>query len=198
MIKIFSGGLLDSNTYVYSTDTGHAMIIDFGVPCERVLEYVNDKNLTVDYLISTHGHYDHINYVGDYKKAFENAKILCHVDELDLIRDPDGNLSTFFGLNNSYDVGYGVLHEGDTVSLENGEGSVDFTVIHSPGHTCGCICLYCEKEKIMFTGDVLFANGYGRVDLKYASPRDMASSLRRLYTFKGVKIYPGHGENAKI
>ena len=71
MIKIFSGGLLDSNTYVYSTDTGHAMIIDFGVPCERVLEYVNDKNLTVDYLISTHGHYDHINYVGDYKKAFE-------------------------------------------------------------------------------------------------------------------------------
>ena len=129
MIKIFSGGLLDSNTYVYSTDTGHAMIIDFGVPCERVLEYVNDKNLTVDYLISTHGHYDHINYVGDYKKAFENAKILCHVDELDLIRDPDGNLSTFFGLNNSYDVGYGVLREGDTVSLEVPSGSVNLKVL---------------------------------------------------------------------
>ena len=198
MIKTFNLGLLDSNTYVYSTDTHHAMIIDFGVPCERVLKYVKENNLTVDYLISTHGHYDHINYVGDYKKSFENAKILCHVDEIDLIRDPDGNLSTFFGLNNSYDVGYEFLHDGDTVSLENTEGSVDFTVIHAPGHTAGCMCLYCEDEKIMFTGDVLFANGYGRVDLKYASPRDMASSLRRLYTYKGVKIFPGHGESDTI
>ena len=195
MIKTFNLGLLDSNTYVYSTDTHHAMIIDFGVPCERVLKYVKENNLTVDYLISTHGHYDHINYVGDYKKSFKNAKILCHVDEIDLIRDPDGNLSTFFGLDNSYDVGYEFLHDGDTVSLENTEGSVDFTVIHAPGHTAGCMCLYCEDEKIMFTGDVLFANGYGRVDLKYASPRDMASSLRRLYTYKGVKIFPGHGES---
>ena len=195
MIKTFNLGLLDSNTYVYSTDTHHAMIIDFGVPCERVLKYVKENNLTVDYLISTHGHYDHINYVGDYKKSFKNAKILCHVDETDRIRDPDGNLSTFFGLDNSYDVGYEFLHDGDTVSLENTEGSVDFTVIHAPGHTAGCMCLYCEDEKIMFTGDVLFANGYGRVDLKYASPRDMASSLRRLYTYKGVKIFPGHGES---
>ena len=198
MIKTFNLGLLDSNTYVYSTDTGHAAIIDFGVPCERVLKYVKENNLTVEYLISTHGHYDHINYVGDYKKSFKNAKILCHVDEIDLIRDPDGNLSTFFGLDNSYDVGYEFLHDGDTVSLENTEGSVDFTVIHAPGHTAGCMCLYCENEKIMFTGDVLFANGYGRVDLKYASPRDMASSLRRLYTYKGVKIFPGHGESDTI
>ena len=198
MIKTFNLGLLDSNTYVYLTDTHHAMIIDFGVPCERVLKYVKENNLTVDYLISTHGHYDHINYVGDYKKAFPDAKILCHVDEIDLIRDPDGNLSTFFGLNNSYDVGYEFLHDGDTVSLENAEGSVDFTVIHAPGHTAGCMCLYCEDEKIMFTGDVLFACGYGRVDLKYASPRDMASSLRKLYTYKGVKIFPGHGESDTI
>ena len=198
MVKTFGAGLLDSNTYVYFTDTGSAMIIDFGVPCERVLKYVKENNLTVDYLISTHGHYDHINYVGDYKKAFPDAKILCHVDELDLIRDPEGNLSVFFGLNNSYDVGYDTLKDGDIVSLENTEGSVDFTVIHAPGHTAGCMCLYCEDEKIMFTGDVLFANGYGRVDLKYASPRDMASSLRRLYTYKGVKIFPGHGESDTI
>ena len=198
IIKTFSGGLLDSNTYVYSTESGHAMIIDFGVPLEGVRQYVVEKGLTVDYLISTHGHYDHINYVGDYKKAFPCAKILCHVDELDLIRDPEGNLSIYFGLCNSYDVGYEVLRDGDTVSLENTEGSVDFAVIHAPGHTAGCMCLYCENEKIMFTGDVLFACGYGRVDLKYASPYDMQESLRKLYTYKGVKIYPGHGGSATI
>ncbi|MBQ4107772.1 MAG: MBL fold metallo-hydrolase [Clostridia bacterium] len=198
MIKTFSGGLLDSNTYVYFTDTGCAMIIDFGVPLEMVKQYVDENKLTVEYLVSTHGHYDHINYVGDYKKAFPNAKILCHVDELEVIRDPEGNLSVFFGLSNSYDVGYQALNDGDVISLENSEGSVDFTVIHAPGHTSGCMCLYAPDEKIMFTGDVLFACGYGRVDLKYASPRDMAASLKRLYTYKGVKIYPGHGGTATI
>lgn len=198
MIKTFSGGLLDSNVYVYFTDTGSAMIVDFGVPADRVEQFVLEKGLTVKYLVSTHGHYDHINYVGDYQKTFPNAKILCHVDEIDVIRDPEGNLSSYFGLENSYDVGYATLVDKDIVSLENGEGSVDFTVIHAPGHTKGCMCLYQHDEKIMFTGDVLFANGYGRVDLKYASPRDMAESLRMLYTYKGVKIYPGHGGSATI
>lgn len=198
MVKTFGAGLLDSNTYVYFTDTGSAMIVDFGVPVDTVRRYCEENDLKVEYLVSTHGHYDHINYVGDYKKAFPNAKILCHVDELDLIRDPEGNLSAFFGLSNSYDVGYELLNDNDVISLKNGQGSVDFTVIHAPGHTSGCMCLYAPSEKIMFTGDVLFANGYGRVDLKYASPRDMASSLRKLYTYSGVKIYPGHGESSII
>lgn len=198
MVKTFGAGLLDSNTYVYFTDTGSAMIVDFGVPVDTVRRYVEENDLKVEYLASTHGHYDHINYVGDYKKTFPNAKILCHVDELDLIRDPEGNLSAFFGLSNSYDVGYELLNDNDVISLKNGQGSVDFTVIHAPGHTSGCMCLYAPSEKIMFTGDVLFANGYGRVDLKYASPRDMASSLRKLYTYSRVKIYPGHGESSII
>lgn len=198
MIKVFDGGLLDSNTYVYSTDTGHAMIIDFGVTVDEVKKYVEMSGLAVEYLVLTHGHYDHINYIGDYQKAFPSARVLCHENEIELIRDPEGNLSLFFGLRNSYDIGYQLLKDGDTISLENSEGRVDFTVILAPGHTSGCMCLYNEDEKIMFTGDVLFANGYGRVDLKYASPSDMATSLRKLYTYEGVKIYPGHGGSAII
>lgn len=199
MIKAFNTGLLDSNTYVYSTDTGHAMIIDFGVPLDPVKKYVEENGLIVDYLVSTHGHYDHINYVGDYKKAFKDATLACHENELDLIRDSEGNLSLFFGLNNSYDIGYKTLKDKEVIFLENSEGRVDFEVIHAPGHTSGCMCLYNAKENIMFTGDVLFANGYGRVDLKYASPSDMANSLRKLYKeYKGITIYPGHGGSAII
>ena len=66
------------------------------------------------------------------------------------------------------------------------------------GINAGSPYTVAEEEKIMFTGDVLFANGYGRVDLKYASPSDMATSLRKLYTYEGVKIYPGHGGSAII
>ena len=198
MLKTFYNGLLDSNTYVYSTDEGHAMIVDFGVPVDSVKEYVKENGLTVDYLALTHGHYDHINYIGDYKKAFPLAKIVCHRGEKCVIEDPEGNLSIFFGLYNSYDVGYQLLDEKDAISLENNGGSVDFLVIHAPGHTPGCMCLYNEKEKIMFTGDVVFAQGYGRTDFKYASPRDMVKSLEKIYSYKGITIYPGHYGSAKI
>ena len=199
MIKLFNNGLLDSNTYVYATETGNAMIIDFGVPLDTVLEYVKEKSLTVDYLVLTHGHYDHINYIGDYKKAFHDATVICHEEEMPLICDPEGNLSSYFGLNNSYDVGYKTVREGDRVLLKNGGECTIFEVIHAPGHTPGCICLYEPNEKIMFTGDVVFANGYGRTDFKYASPSDMINSLRRIYKgYKGVTIYPGHYESAEL
>lgn len=199
MIKTFTNGLLDSNTYVYSTENGHAMIIDFGVPIDTVLEYVKENNLTVDYLVLTHGHYDHINYIGDYQKAFGGATLICHEAEIELIRDPEGNLSSYFGLSNSYDIGYKTVKDGDTIFLENSEGSVEFSVIHAPGHTPGCICIYEPMEKIMFTGDVVFANGYGRTDFKYASPSDMLSSLRGIFkAYKGTTIFPGHYESAEI
>ena len=199
MIKLFNNGLLDSNTYVYATETGNAMIIDFGVPLDTVLEYVKEKSLTVDYLVLTHGHYDHINYIGDYKKAFHDATVICHEEEMPLICDPEGNLSSYFGLNNSYDVGYKTVREGDRVLLKNGGECTIFEVIHAPGHTPGCICLYEPNEKIMFTGDVVFANGYGRTDFKYASPSDMLNTLRRIFKeFKGTRIFPGHYNDAKI
>ena len=187
MLKTFYNGLLDSNTYVYSTDEGRAMIVDFGVPVDSVLEYVNSNKLTVDYLALTHGHYDHINYIGDYKKAFPEAKIVCHKDEKCVILDPEGNLSLFFGLYNSYDVGYEYLDENDEISLKNGEECTIFKVISAPGHTPGCMCLYNEKEQIMFTGDVLFADGQGRVDFKYASPSDMITVIGDILVVETMK-----------
>ena len=199
MLKSFNNGLLDSNTYVYSTDARHAMIVDFGVPVDCVKEYVHTNGLTVDYLVLTHGHYDHINYIGDYQKAFGGAKVVCHEDEIQLIRDPEGNLSSYFGLSNSYDIGYNTVRDGDIISLKNGEECTNFEVIHAPGHTPGCICIYESSEKIMFTGDVIFANGSGRTDFKYASPSDMLNSLRKIFkTYNGVRIYPGHYESAII
>ena len=199
MIKTFDHGLLGSNTYLYVTDADHAMIIDCGCDPKELLKYVEKNKITVDYVVLTHGHYDHIDFIGEYAQSFKNAEIICHREELPLISDPEGNLSCFFGFSKKYEENYKTVKEGDIISLpKKGGGRVEFSVIHAPGHTAGCICLYCEEEKTMFTGDVLFANGYGRVDLKYASPTDMGASLRRLYTYEGVTIYPGHGESATI
>ena len=68
-----------------------------------------------------------------------------------------------------------------------------FKVLHTPGHTPGSICLLDEKSKIMYTGDTLFKNSYGRVDFKYGNPLQMRSSLLRLYSLdKDITFYPGH------
>lgn len=199
MIKTFDGGLLDSNTYLYVTDKKHAMIVDCGVVPDEIISYTQKEGIIVDYIALTHGHYDHIDYIGDYVNAYPNAKIICAREELRVISDPEANLSIFFGQSKKYEHNYTPLNEGDIISIPKNDGtSVDFSIIHAPGHTAGCMCLYSKQEGIMFTGDVLFANGYGRVDLKTASPAEMSASLRRLYTYDGVKIYPGHGASAMI
>ncbi|MBQ8163523.1 MAG: MBL fold metallo-hydrolase [Clostridia bacterium] len=199
MIKTFSSGLLDSNTYVVWNEALHAMIIDCGNDICKISEFIEKTGLCVDYIVLTHAHYDHIAYIDEYVEAYPKAKLICHREELCVVNDSEANLSAFFGKARSYDHEYETVDDGDIITLEdeNGEESVDFRVIHAPGHTPGCICFFNEKDRIMFTGDVLFAEGYGRTDLKYADPEKMRSTLYKLLPrVKGVKIYPGHGDTA--
>jgi glyoxylase-like metal-dependent hydrolase (beta-lactamase superfamily II) len=69
-------------------------------------------------------------------------------------------------------------------------------VIQTPGHTPGSVCLYFEKEEVLFTGDTLFADGVGRTDFSYGSEKDLLASLEKLSKLPPkIKIYPGHGES---
>ncbi len=78
-------------------------------------------------------------------------------------------------------------------------GDLKFEVIHTPGHTPGGISLYCEKEKVVFTGDTLFAGTWGRTDLPYSSEEEMAKSLKKLLKLPPeTKVYPGHGRPTTI
>jgi glyoxylase-like metal-dependent hydrolase (beta-lactamase superfamily II) len=82
------------------------------------------------------------------------------------------------------------LNEGDLVPL----GSHEFLVMHLPGHDPGHIALYSEPDRLLLSGDVLFPNGHGRIDIPGASQEEMAASLKRLTALPGdVVVYPGHG-----
>ena len=91
---------------LYVTDADHAMIIDCGCDPKELLKYVEENKITVDYVVLTHGHYDHIDFIGDYAQSFKNAEIICHREELPLISDPEGNLSCFFGFSKKYEENY--------------------------------------------------------------------------------------------
>ncbi len=202
MIKTITGGLLDSNTYIASNDKSkRAMIIDCGTDPSRTVSYVNSEGLFVEYIVLTHGHFDHVDHIEKFASAFPQAKIVCHEDEIKVLLDPEGNLSTLISSSKSYNYPYVTVADGDVITLkaDDAEYNMDFEIIHSPGHTPGSMCLLCKRNRILFTGDVLFSQGYGRVDFKYGSHSDMLCSLRRLlHLDPNITFYPGHGERSKI
>ena len=202
MIKTITGGLLDSNTYIISNDKSkRAMIIDCGTDPTYAVSYVKESELCVDYIVLTHGHFDHVDRIDKFTSAFPQAKIVCHEDEIKVLLDPEGNLSTYISSSKSYNYPYIAVSNGDIITLRADDEAynIDLKIIHSPGHTPGSMCLLCENERIMFTGDVLFAQGYGRVDFKYGSYTDMISSLKYLLKLNpDITFYPGHGGPSKI
>ncbi|MBR2024371.1 MAG: MBL fold metallo-hydrolase [Clostridia bacterium] len=192
-IKTFSNGLLDSNTYVV-WDKKECMIVDMGVNPNEVIAFLNNLDVRVKYLVLTHGHIDHSHYVGDYINLYQTDAI-CHEDEHKVLIDEEANVSKLVGYPCLYDYEYKFVRNDDTITV----GDYEFKVLHMPGHTPGCICLLCEKEKIMFTGDVLFAQGIGRTDFKYGNQVQMIDSLNKIRKLdRGITIYPGHGESATL
>lgn len=196
MYKIFSGGLLGSNTHVvWDSESLECMIADCGNPVGEIKRFIADKGLLVKYVVLTHSHFDHAHYVADFADAFPEAKICAHKEEIKLLFDPEANVSMYFGTPEIYAMPTQILHTGDTISL----GNLDFSVLSTPGHTPGSICLYCKSEKLMLTGDTLFMGGRGRCDFKYGSESEMAASLRKILSMDGdILFLSGHGAPSYI
>lgn len=192
--KRFTEGMLGSNTYVlWDQDTAMAMIIDPGNPPESPAEFIKENNLTVKYIVFTHGHYDHVCYIDGYKKLFD-VPVACMVEENKNLATPYLNASVLFGSAVVYEPGDIELTEGFVFDLGNESGPV---VIHTPGHTSGGICILADK--LMFTGDTLFYNSFGRTDLGDGSTPVLKKSVEKLYAMDDdIVILPGHGTKSTI
>ena len=196
MYKAFSRGLLGSNTYlVYDEGSREAMIVDLGNPPFEVQAAVRELGLNVKYLVLTHAHYDHADYIDKYKTEFPEARVVAHESEIAVMTDSEANVSLYFGAPKSYGYPDKAVKEGDVLTL----GSLEYRVLHTPGHTPGSICLYSCSEGLMLTGDTLFEAGRGRCDLKYGSELDMARSLKRLFAMDASIVFlSGHGGASTI
>ena len=183
LVETFIVGMLSTNCYVAScTQTKEAIIIDPGIDfvseAQPIFSYIGKENLKIKYIVNTHGHSDHIN--GDDIMQKKYAVPIC-IHGLD---------SSFIGDLEKHDAPSDVLlKDGDVVKF----GNVCLKVLHTPGHTMGSICLV--GDKIVFSGDTLFAGSIGRTDFSESSSRDMAVTLRKLVGLPdGLFVYPGHGE----
>ena len=187
LVETFTVGMLSTNCYVASSqETKETIIIDpgldFSSEANPILNYIATQKLNVKFIVNTHGHDDHIKGDELFQQKY-NIPICIHtldehfIEDLEKDKVPPNLL----------------LKEGSLIKL----GNETLKVLHTPGHTPGSICLV--GEKLVFTGDTLFAGGIGRTDFPGGSMSNMRNSLKKLMELPlNLLVYPGHGETSII
>lgn len=184
-------GDYQTNCYIVHDSTAKSCaIIDPGYDAPGILKTVDALGLTVDAILLTHGHFDH---VGAVEQIVNATNCDLWMSEEDYFQFPSPLISYFYPLANSDFTEVQFMEDGQTIHA----GGLAFTAIFTPGHTGGSMCLACENA--LFTGDTLFAGSCGRTDLPGGDANALRRSLERLKALKNAcQVYPGHGESTTL
>jgi glyoxylase-like metal-dependent hydrolase (beta-lactamase superfamily II) len=186
--------MLQTNCYIVGCeDTKEGAIIDPGGDAKLILGEVERLGLKIKYVINTHGHFDHTLANKEVVKA-TGAPLAIHSADAPMLTQGGG--AFFFGImGKASPPANTILEEGQVLTL----GNIQLKVFHMPGHSPGSICLYNEKESVLFDGDVLFNMGIGRYDLPGGNYGVLMQSIRRLLALPDeTAVYPGHGPATTI
>jgi glyoxylase-like metal-dependent hydrolase (beta-lactamase superfamily II) len=186
-------GPLATNVHVLADErTREAIAIDTATPCLAwIADELAARDWTLKLIVSSHGHWDHI---GDNAAVAEHtgADVAVHPLDRDRLTHPRPVAAPF---EIPPSVPAVDLAEGGEVRF----GSIRLRVLHTPGHTEGSVCLYEPDQGLLFSGDTLFAGGWGRVDLPGGDADQMVASLSRLLDLEDrVSVFPGHGDETTI
>lgn len=192
VITIECGRMACNNYLVINDETNECVLIDCSGT--EVLLAAQQEGLTIKAILLTHGHADHIEKLDAVASKCE-CPIYIHAHDADFLKRPEYNLSTrIYGLPLTINASVELLQ--DEMSIE--QAGLDFEVIHTPGHTPGCVCYRCGD--VLFTGDTLFYESIGAELPPFGNGRLEISSIRsRLFTIKEDCVcYPGHGESTSL
>ncbi|MDO5560586.1 MAG: MBL fold metallo-hydrolase [Oscillospiraceae bacterium] len=187
--KLTLGTQFQANCYVLENDKKEALAIDIGGDSSEFLKFIEKNNLRLTKIILTHGHYDHFRGVADVADA-TNAEVFIHKDDAAMLTSAEKSLA--FQISNEVfsPVGkYTVVTEDDIIDF-SGE---PVRIVHTPGHTPGCVCYICGDN--MFSGDTLFRMSIGRTDLPGGDYSQIINSLKKLKALgkdADYHVYPGH------
>lgn len=187
--KIVVGPLM-TNCYIVSSGK-ECVIIDPGAEGERIVDFVQGKELKAKYVLATHGHFDHVSGIRAVRNSLK-AEFHIHSSDLEMVRtapeqamkfadmrvdeigDPDGYVE-----DNSYRI-----------------GNIEIVPVHTPGHTAGSTSFKIGKN--MFSGDTLFSGSIGRMDFG-GSKESMKKTIEMLKGMDDeIAVYPGHGPATTI
>ena len=186
-----------SNCWIFGCDeTREGVVIDPGDEAERILESVENHGLTIKYLIHTHGHLDHVGATAAVQRETGGLTLIHEADQIMLDNLP-AQAALFGGGDPEIPTVDQYIKEGDLISF----GRYVLSVIETPGHSPGGICLKLEgNEQGLFAGDTLFQGSIGRSDLWGGSYEQLMDSIRdQLWQLDDdTVVFPGHGPKTTI
>ena len=196
-MKIYTieAGVFGTNTYlVGDEETGKAVLIDPDGNGKQILNLVEKNGFSLDAILLTHGHFDHIGAV-DELVSLTGVPVYISERDAEMLADGKKNASALF-------FGKGILCHTVPTTLKNGEtlafGNLSFLVRATPGHTRGSVCFFLGED-VVFSGDTFFTEGYGRTDLYGGNENTIIESLKKLLPhLRGKTVYPGHGESVNV
>ncbi len=187
-------GMLGVNCYILG-DQSEILVVDPGGDAEKICNVLQENQLTVKNIVLTHCHFDHILAANDVQKRC-GGKIVASEKEKENLSSPEINMTGRFSKHPIEQTADTWLKDGDCIQ----SGDYCFKILETPGHTSGCMCLYCESKKILISGDTLFYESIGRTDFPTGDFQALSDSVHaKLYTLPDdTKVFPGHGVETSI
>jgi len=188
LIQTFPSGPLETNAILFGLEK--FAVID---PALGSTEPILQLGHSVELILLTHSHWDHIADVYALKQK-TGARVYVHpLDAGNLIHPGSDKLPLYFPIHGVEPDGF--LEDGQTLEL----GGLKIEVIHTPGHSPGCVCFYLREQKVLFSGDTLFQGCIGGLHLPTAQPTLMRKSLSKLAALPpDTRVIPGHGNETTI
>lgn len=185
-----------TNCYIIvDEETKETMVIDPASESEKIIEMLEILQAKLKYIYLTHCHGDHTGAVVDLQNKY-GAKVLIERKESENLKNPEVTLNYYIGIPDIRLEEDSRIDDNDLIHI----GNLEFRVILTPGHTNGSTSLYCEKEKMLFSGDTMFRRTWGRTDLPTGSLVDIIDSItnKLLVLPDDTIVYPGHGKSTMI
>ncbi len=185
-----------TNCYIIQDENSkETMVIDPAGDVDKIVEMLEILQGKLKYIYITHCHGDHIGGVKELKEKC-GGKIVAHRICAENLLDPNISLTNYIGFPNLTIEVDARVDDGDLIHL----GNLEFKVLHTPGHTSGGSCLYCESDGLLFSGDTLFRGTWGRTDVPTGDFNDIINSItKKLMVLPDQTIvYTGHGKSTMI